>query len=154
MGLRSWTLVVLSTAVLVIGAGDLSAQGGANYTPVENPYQAEYEFTVGSDLTPNVSIDDVRWRLLRLDVDDGDAPIAGEEIKAEVTIEVENLGERSARVNLILLLEDDRGGQLERVELKTFKASSGRFESEVQRIKIDGGTAQRLGKVYVFAEIS
>ena len=152
MGLRSWTLIIVSTAVLGAWAGAVGAQS-STYTPVDNPYQAEFEFTVGSDLTPNVSIDNVRWRLLRLDLDDGETPVAGEEIRAEVTVEVENLRERSARVAMVLLLEDERGGQLERVELKEFKASSGRFESERQRIKIDGGTAQRLGKVYVLVEI-
>lgn len=145
----------LILAIVVLGLtvipGRLAAQGGA-FEAVSNPFMDEFEFALGADLTPNVEIDDVRWRLLRMDLDD-DPPVDGEESRVEFTIELENLNERSKKFNLIVLLEDERGGQLERVELDTVRASSGRLESDRQRVRVQGRSLLRLAKVYVLAEV-
>ena len=42
---------------------------------------------------------------------------------------------------------------MERIELKKIKVGAGRYDEDIQKVKVDGGVLAETGKVYIFAEV-
>lgn len=145
----SLSLVILSVAFAL----PVHAQG-SDITRGENPFQEEYDYEVEQRLDLNIQIDALIVRSLRINAGDPQEFVAGENVKTFIYLEIENPSESSASISTILLLEDAQGSQLERVELKTVKVSSGDAKESEMKVKLDGRTLRELAKVYIFAEVS
>jgi hypothetical protein len=127
---------------------------GADGRQVENPYQEEFDYELGERLELDVQIGALVLNSLRVVAGNQDDIEAGKTVKAFVYLELENPSDSSASIDTILLLEDEQGIQLERVELKSVKVSSGDAKEDDQKVKLDGRTLRDLGKIYLYAEVN
>jgi hypothetical protein len=130
-----------------------AAAQDADYTAVDNPFQEEFDYRVGADLRPLVAVDGVRW--IRFSI----RPRSDREFEpakpVPVTVEVDVLNNGdSADVLLIVLLEDENGTKLERLELDKIRAGRDRLREEVQKHKITESVLEATRKVYLFFEVS
>ncbi len=57
-------------------------------------------------------------------------------------VEFENRRAKSARILVILLLEDENGSPLDRIEIATFKLASGRLKEKNETVKLSGRESQ------------
>ncbi len=144
-------VLVFLGAVLVF-AGGVAAQG-ADRREVGSPFQEEFDFTIGQTLDLNIRIDGINWSTLRAGAGDEADWREGKKIKTSFTNELENLTNTPLTLSVIILLEDDRGRQLERIELKKIKVGAGRYDEDIQKIKVDGGVLAETSKVYTVAEV-
>lgn len=147
---RIWVILGM---LVVIGGSIASAQGN-EIRAVSSPFQEEFEYTVGETLDLNLEIDGIRWTVLRIGAGDPDNWSPGNRVKATFTNEVSNIVDDQRSLMIILLLEDDRGRKLERVELKTIRVGAGNSDEDIQKVKIDSGILAETGKIYLFAEIN
>jgi len=144
---------LLVAAVLVWGlAGAATAQEG-EYYPVDNPFQDEFEFTVNTNIQPLVEIEGIRWRRFGLHVKQGRDLDTGKEVPVTVEIDVLNTTNSSAKVKVIVLLEDAAGTPLDRVECNTVSVGGDRLKESVQKFKLHGAVLEATRKVYLFFEI-
>ena len=140
---------VVSVAVISIPAVAQSA----DWRVVENPYQEDIEYSLGSTFTPRVEVEGVRWRSFTIEAPDRATLIDGEEAEIEVTIEFENRGTKSAKILVILLLEDADGNPLDRIEAKQFKLAAGRLKERKETAKLPATNLKAVERVYVFFEV-
>lgn len=120
---------------------------------VENPYQEDIEYSLGSTFTPGVEVEGVRWRALTIEAPDTDSLVDGEDAEIEVAFEFENRGAKSAKILLILLLEDVDGNPLDRVEARPFKLTSGRLKERKETVNLPAANLKAVERVYVFFEV-
>lgn len=144
-------ILIIFGAILAI-AGIAAAQG-PDFQEVGSPLQEEFDFKIGQILNLNLRIDGIKWTVLKADAGDDSGWTAGKTTKTSFTNELENLTDTTLTLSIILLLEDDRGRQLERVEFKRIKVGPGRYNQDIQKIKVDGGNLAHIAKVYIFAEV-
>ncbi|MCD4749844.1 MAG: hypothetical protein K8R59_10770 [Thermoanaerobaculales bacterium] len=146
-------IVILLVVVVFTGlASSVSAQEDEP-RKVTSPFQEEYEIKVGEVLNLEVLLDGLLWRSFRIDAGDPVDFQAGNNVRTTITNELENLGEETLNLEVILLLEDERGRQLGRLVLRPIKAGGGRFKEDSQKYKIDGRVLAETAKVYFFAEV-
>ena len=143
--------LIIFGAILAIAG--VSAAQGPNLREVESPLQEEFDFKIGQTLNLNLRIDGIKWTVLSASAGDDSGWTAGKTTKTSFTSELENLTDTTLTLSIILLLEDERGRQLERLEFKRIKVGPGRYNQNVQKIKVDGGTLTETAKVYIFAEV-
>jgi hypothetical protein len=120
---------------------------------VENPYQEDLAYSVGETFSPGVELDGLRWRSFRIAAAEGEIITAGEDVSTEVFLEFENRGRKGVRVLVILLLEDEDGTPLERIEARTFKVAGNRLKERVESVTISGDVLRATRRVYAFCEI-
>ena len=121
---------------------------------VENPYQEDIEYTLGSTFTPKVEVEGVRWRSSHHRGARRGSLVDGDEAEIEVTIEFENRGNASARILVILLLEDADGNPLDRIEAKQFKLAAGRLKERKETVRLPAANIKAVRRVYVFFEVT
>jgi hypothetical protein len=138
---------------MVFMAGSAFAQS-ETWREVDNPYQEDLEIVVGTTLSPRVQIDGVRWRSLLVAARNGATVTAGDNVDLEVAVAFENREPSSAKLLVILLLEDDAGSPLERLELKTFKAGGERLKERSESVSLPGDVVLAIRRVYVYCEVS
>ncbi|RLE18099.1 MAG: hypothetical protein DRJ61_03860 [Acidobacteria bacterium] len=138
---------------IFLASAVITAAQGPDLRKIESPLQEEFDFRIGQILGLNLHIDGIKWTVLKADAGDMTRWTAGKTTKTSFTNELENLTDTPLILSIILLLEDDRGRQLERVELKRIKVGPGRYTQAIQKIKIDGGNLADTAKVYIFAEV-
>jgi len=146
--IRKLAVGFLAMALMLAGAA-----GAQEAKQVDNPYQGEFPFTLGKTITPNVKIDGVVWRALTVSQVGHKELKSGRAIKTRIEIEVENTAEDSARVDIILLFEDDQGNGLDRLELKTFRVYGSSTRTFRQKVKIQADVLKASTKLYLFAEV-
>jgi len=147
--LTPWIAAVLTAAVL---ASPATAQN-PEWRKVDNPYQEDVEYAIGATHEPGVEVNDVRWRSFRIETPEEGPFAAGEPVRTEVTVEFENRGEKNARILVILLLEDDAGSPLDRIEVKPFKLASGRLKERKETVELPAEVVGSTRRVYLFFEI-
>jgi hypothetical protein len=130
-----------------------AAAQDADYTAVDNPFQEEFEYRIGADLRPLVAVDGVRWIRFSIQPRSDREFEPTKPVPVTVEIDVLNNGD-SADVLLIVLLEDENGTKLERLELDKIGAGRGRLREEVQKHKITESVLEATRKVYLFFEVS
>jgi hypothetical protein len=146
----TWTAAAL---ILFRAAVGPAAAQETEFRPVSNPFQEGFPYTVGEELAPNVSIDDVRWTLVQV-ATKGNREIAEDrEIPVVVDLEFENRGERGADLLVILLLEDEDGDPLERIRCNPIRAGAGRFKTSTQKAKVMGDALLNTRRLYLFCEL-
>jgi hypothetical protein len=139
-------LIVLGTAV-----GPTVAQE-AEFQSVSNPFQDGYLYAVGEDLAPNVSIDGVRWTLVRVATKGDRDIVADKEIPIIVDLEFENRRDRPVDLLVVLLLENENGDPLDRIRCNPIHAGSGRFKVSRHKAKVMGDDLLASRRLYLFCE--
>jgi hypothetical protein len=150
--MRHYSSIVILLAVVLASAGIVAAQG-AELKVVSSPFTEELDFEVGQTLDLNLRLEGLRWGVLSAGAGDEADWREGKKVKTSFTIELENLTNTSLTFSIIILLEDDRGRQLERIKLKNIKVGAGRYIEDIQKIKVDGGVLAETAKIYIFAEV-
>jgi hypothetical protein len=145
--------ILLVAVVLVWGFVGVSAAQDGEYRSVDNPFQGEFDFTVNSDIEPLIEIDGVRWRRFGLHVKAGREIDTEKDVPVTVENDVLNTTGSSAKVMVIVLLEDAAGTPLDRVECKTVSVGSDRLKESVQKFKLHGAVLEATRKIYLFFEI-
>lgn len=144
----------IGVGVLVMAAvaAVATAQEGS-FRLVSNPFQDGFEYRVGEDLQPAVDIEGVRWTLLHV-APKGERNIDAERNVAIVAdLEFENTRDRSVTALVVLLLEDEEGAPLERLECDTFHIAGKGVKGERQRFKVSGQVLLATRSVYLFCEL-
>jgi len=147
-------LVSIAIAVSAVAISSPVRAQSADWRVVENPYQEDIEYTLGSTFTPRVEIAGVRWRSFTIEAPDEDLLVEGEEAEIEVTIESENRSTKSAKILVILMLEDADGNPLDRIEAKQFKLAAGRLKERKETVRLPVTNIKAVGRVYVFFEVT
>jgi hypothetical protein len=146
----------IKTAAL-IAAAVLTATAAAAQTPewriTENPYQEDIEYELGSTHTPMVEVDQIRWRSFNIARPDFGLVEAEETISVDVTFEFENRRDKSAKVLVILLLENENGDPLERIEARPLKLAAGRFKERKETAKLSVEILRAARRAYLFFEV-
>jgi hypothetical protein len=140
-------------ALLLVGIVPVSAQDG-EFEQVDNPFQDGFSYRVGDDLTPNVELDGVRWRTVRV------APKGDREIEPDrsvpITVDLafESRRDDSVELLIILLLEDGLGNGLERLRCDPpFKLAPGSLKELQFKFKVEGRNLLGTRSLYLFCEL-
>ncbi len=119
---------------------------------VENPFQEEFDYTVNTELTPNVEVDGVRWSRFAVRTKEGEEFAADNIVPVTVEFDLFNTTE-SAKVLVIVLFENENGNPLGRIECKRVSTGRERLREVVQKFKIDGSVLLVTRKVYLLFEV-
>ncbi len=147
-----WKRLVGGFALALLCAPPVAAQQ-PTYRKADNPFQEELPYHVGDSLAPNVEVAGVRWTQVQVE------PLAeppfesGRAVKVRVHLGFENVGESTAKVDIVLLFEDERGSLLQRLECKTVRVRSGEPRTFHQTYKIQGDVLSATARLYVFADV-
>jgi hypothetical protein len=147
---RRW---IAAAALAAAGVAGFSAAQETEFRSVSNPFQEGYPYRIGEDLAPGVEIDDFRWTLVRLITRAEGEIEPGEEIALTAELEFENRREDGVRVLVVLLLEDQRGNPVERLQFSPFRAGGGRFKVVREKFKLPGDVLLATEGLYLFCEI-
>lgn len=120
---------------------------------VSSPYQGEYEYQVGSDLEPGVSVDGVLIERLRVAPRNPAASPEENTVEVEIAYSLTNGSQRTARVLLVLLLEDEQGNVLDRLELPPVRIGSGKTKEDGERRDVRGRAISETRKLYLYCEL-
>lgn len=142
-----WLVVALVAAV----AAPALAQ---EFMSAPNPYQGEFAYTIDSELKPAVEVEGVRLRMVRVALKSPDDVRSGQGAAATILYDLENVGEATATAALVVLLEDEQGNGLDRVECEPARVVAGGAKSFRHKVRIQGDALLATRKVYLFFEIS
>jgi hypothetical protein len=145
--------ILLVVVALVWGFAGVSAAQEGEYRSVDNPFQGEFDFTVNTNIQPLIEVDGVRWRRFGLHVKAGRDIDSEKEVAVTVENDLLNTTGSSAKVMVIVLLEDAAGTPLDRVECKTVSVGADRLKESAQKFKLHGAVLEATRKVYLFYEI-
>lgn len=148
---------LIASIAAVATAAAISATVGAqssDWRIVENPYQEDIEYSIGDSHSPRIEVEEVRWRALKIDGPDRATLFPGDEVEIDITLEFENRRNKSAKILVILLLEDAEGRPLDRIEMKQFKLAAGRLKERKESTTISETNYKAVERVYVFFEVT
>lgn len=153
-GARPATRPMAAALVIILAASAPGAVQEAEFERVTNPFQDGYAYAVGDDLAPNVEIDGVRWRSVRIAVK-GDREIEPDRsIPIIVELAFESLRDDAVDVLVVVLLEDEFGNALERLRCDPpFKVAAGSLKEPQFKFKVDGRNLLSTRNVYLFCEL-
>jgi len=137
-------------ATLVTGLA--FSQAGPAHAPAENPFQADFGFTLGQPTALWVDIQGVRVDGITL-IALGEVR-AGETVKCQLEVAGASVAEKKATLTVVLLLEDADGRNLERVKLEPFKVKPGKPFDEKQKVTAEGSALATAARVYVFVQVA
>lgn len=135
------------------GIAPPAAAQDVDWRDVDNPYQEDIEYTIGETHSPRVEVENVRWRSFTIESPDREVFAVGETIETQLTLELENRGGKSAKVLIILLLEDEDGNPLDRIEGRPFKVAAGRLKERKETARFSGETLNSARRAYLFFEV-
>ena len=146
---RVTVFVVLAMCMTVaIGAQD------AEFRAADNPYQEEFAYQLGQELTPNVEIEGVRWMSVRLRPrDEGEIDPEKDDVDVVLSVAFDNRGTDDARVQVIVLLEDDAGRPLDRLSVDPIRVRDGRTQEADEKFRVPGASLLAVGRIYLFLEL-
>ncbi len=140
-------LLIVAGAAMWVGAQESSVRS------VENPYQEGVPYSVGDDLTPDVEIEGTRWTLVRVAPDAGKSPKNGGNTPVIADLRFDNRSERSARLSVVLMLEDEHGNQLERLKFPGLKLAANRVKEFQYKFTVPGDDLLATRRVYLFCQV-
>jgi hypothetical protein len=146
-------VVAAISVAAVLGFVGVSSAQETMWRLVDNPYQEDLEYTLGTTSTPRIEVNGVRWRSFLVEARRDPNLAAYDQISVDLTVEVENRSTQTEKVLIILLLEDADGAPLDRIAVKTFKIPSGRLKERTQSASILGQVLLDTRRVYAFFEI-
>ncbi|GEM_PF-1147476 len=140
-------LIALTFLALVATAQD------AAYAPSENPFQNEYDFSIGRVIPLKVDVQGVRLDTLTLMP--SQAVEAGKPVRCEVELVGNNLTNGKVQLSTVLLLEDasSKGLVDGRLQLEAFKVKANRAFTQRLPVSIPGEVLNRAAKVYVLIQV-
>jgi hypothetical protein len=138
--------------VVVAGTAPVLAQS-ADWERVENPYQEDVAYLIGDTFEPGVEVDGVRWHSFTVAAPDPARFRGGGNISTEVNVSFENRRAKSAKVLVVLLLEDGDGNPLERVEIRQFKVPASRMKERTEDVALPVSVYRETERAYLFFEI-
>lgn len=144
--------VIAALVTAAVMASPSSAQN-PDWRVVDNPYQEDIEYTIGTTHEPGVEVDGIRWRSFGIVTPERDPFAGGEPIRADVLVEFENRNSKSAKILVILLLENEDGAPLERIEVGQFKLSGNRLKERKVTAELAPEVVDATRKIYVFCEV-
>ncbi len=154
-GRKSRGMSCVMAAVIVVAFVGLPGAAHSQEGPfrqVENPFQDEFDYTVNTDLTPNVEVDGVRWARFAVRTKEGD-DFATDRI-TQISIELDLFSTtESAKVLVFVLFENENGAPLGRIECKKVTTGRERLRESVQKFKIDSSVLLATRKVYLLFEV-
>ena len=145
--------VLVTAFLLMVGlVGSATAQEG-EYRAVNNPFQDDFEYRINTDLRPMVEVDGVRWTRFAIRTKAGEEIATDKNIPITVELGFVSSNQEKVKVLVIALLEDSRGGSLDRIECKPVAASTNRLKESVQKFKLPGDVLEATRRVYLFIEV-
>ena len=145
-------VVAAAMAAMWCATVPLAAQG-SNYSVVDNPFQEEFDYAIGTDLEPGVEVDGVQWvRFSLRPRSDREFP-PDRPVPVIVELDLVNTSD-SADILVIVLFEDEHGIALDRLELGSISAGRDRPREVVQKHKVIASVLDATRKVYLFFEVS
>ncbi|MGV8039391.1 MAG: hypothetical protein AB2L07_04720 [Thermoanaerobaculaceae bacterium] len=140
-------LIALTFLALVATAQD------AAYAPSENPFQNEFDFSVGRVIPLRADVQGVRLDTVTLMP--AQAVEAGKPIRCEVELAGNNLTDGKVEISTVLLLEDGSSKGLDggRLQLEPFKVKAARAFTQRLPVNVPGDALNRAAKVYVLVQI-
>jgi hypothetical protein len=136
-----------------MAAGVLAVAQEPTYSAKENPYQAEFGYQVNEELAPQVNINGLLWHSVRVEPKDPQSLPEDDDVPTTVHLELENSSEDAVRATVVLLLEDEFGNALDRIECKSVRLGRNDAKTFKQKFKISGRTLQLTRKLYLFCEL-
>lgn len=148
VGMRHVVSVIALTVLAVLA----SAQEAA-YSPSENPFQNEFDFSPGRVIELRADVQGMRLDLISLVV--LETVQAGKPIKCEIELTGNNMSSGKVEVSAVLLLEDatSKGIQGGRLLVEAFKVKSGRAFAQKQSVQVPGDVLTQVSKVYVLIQL-
>ena len=145
-------LVAVMAAVLAFCLPAAAYAQEGYFEEAGNPFQTEPDFTINTELTPQVEVDGVRWMRFTVRTKEG-REIAPDRI-TPVFVELDLFNTiESARVLVIVLFEDENGNPLDRIECPEINVGRERLREAVQKHKVDGSVLLATRKVYLLFEV-
>jgi hypothetical protein len=145
--------ILLVAVLLIWGLVGVSTAQDGEYRSVDNPFQDEFDFTVNSNIEPLIEVDGIRWRRFGLHVKTGREIDTEKDVPVTVENDLLNTTGNSAKVMVIVLLEDAAGTPLDRIECNAVSVGADRLKESVQKFKIHGAVLEATRKIYLFYEI-
>lgn len=148
VGMRRVVSLIALTVFTVLASAQETA-----YTPSENPFQNEFDFSPGRVIELRADVQGVRLDLISLVALD---PVqAGRPIRCEVELTGSNMSSGKVEVSAVLLLEDatSKGLQGGRILVDAFKVKSGKPFAQKQAVEIPGDVLAQASKVYVLIQL-
>jgi hypothetical protein len=145
----------LATVVLAVCAA--AAPGAAQdrtFRQETNPFQADFDYVVNSELEPLVEVDGVRWLRFAVRTREGRDIDLSKSNPVTVELEVDPGTENDATVLLIVLFEDAHGNALERLACEPARSGRGRISQLSQKHKVDGRVLEATRRVYLYFEVT
>lgn len=148
VGMRRMVSLIALTVFAVLA----SAQEAA-YTPSENPFQNEYDFSLGRVIELRADVQGVRLDAVSLVA--VETVQTGRPIQCEVELLGNNLSSGKVEVSTVLLLEDasSKGLQGGRILLDAFKVKSGKAFAQKQAVQVPGEVLTQASKIYVLIQL-
>jgi hypothetical protein len=140
-------VLALCAAVTPGGAQDRS------FRQESNPFQADFDYRINSELEPLVEVDGARWLRFAVRTRDGRDIDLSKPNPVTVEFEVDADGD-DATVLLIVLFEDAHGNALERLACDPARSARGRASQHSQKHKVDGRVLDATRRVYLYFEVS
>jgi hypothetical protein len=119
----------------------------------ENPYQEDVDYVIGDVFNPQVVVNGVRWQSFAIALPERGVLMEGEVVTTDVAVVFENRGRGSARVLVILLLEDADGNPLDRVEIRPFKVGGDRVKDRTESVELTAAVIDATRRAYLFFEV-
>lgn len=146
-------IIVILVGLITTTAAIPSAAQSAEWRVAENPYQEDVAYRIGDTFNPGVVVEGVRWHSFTVVAPDRGPTGGSVNLSTGLTVEFENRGSKSAKVLVILLLEDAKGNPLERIEVRSFKIASGRLKERTEDVVLSSRTLEATERVYLFFEV-
>ena len=139
--------------LIIAGTAMLAGAQEGSVRSVGNPYQEGVPYSVGDDLTPDVEIDGARWTLVRIAPNAAKNPKPGRDTPVVADLRFDNRSERSARLSVVLMLEDEDGNQLERLKFPGLKLAANRVKEFQYKFTVPGDDLLATRRVYLFCQV-
>lgn len=146
-----WAGVAVAALLPWCLAAEVSAQEGG-FRTVASPFQQEFDYTVGDELRPQVEVDGVRWIRFAVTTPDERDGSSDKPVAVEVALELRG-GDDNAKVQIVVLFENEYGRLLHRLPCDPVKVGRERVKETVQRHKVPGAALEQTRKVYLYFEI-
>ena len=120
---------------------------------LEGVYQEDVAYRVGDQLEPRVEVDGVRWLEVSVAPRDGEELTADQDARVEVRLSFDNRERRGATLIVVLLLEDEEGGQLHRLSLPEMRLGGNRAKEYDHKEQVPGQALLDTRRMYLFFRV-
>ncbi len=120
---------------------------------VGNPYQEDLPYSIGSDLEPAIEIEGVRWERVRVATKNGGDPEAGRNHVVVAELQFDNQRRGAVTLTVVLLLEDEAGGELQRLASPEYRLGSNKSKVFQPKFSVSGDDLLATSNMYLFCRV-